>query len=205
MDARDSIIDGAVKLFRQKGLKSVTMDELARSLGMSKRTIYENFRDKNELIETCLLKLSTDGLARRHKILDTNKNVYEVMYQFALLQHDELNGVNPVFFDDLHRYYSALLAESKRKSEDASLTLLKRLFTTGIDGRQFRDDTNIEVASLLVDRFFEFAIKLIDNYHINPCEVFRTVFLPYFRGISTPEGLTELDKVSVKICEHKKQ
>ena len=62
MDARDSILDGAAKLFKQKGLKSVTMDELAKSLGMSKRTIYENFKDKDELIETCLLKFSTDGL-----------------------------------------------------------------------------------------------------------------------------------------------
>ncbi|MBR5167404.1 MAG: helix-turn-helix transcriptional regulator, partial [Salinivirgaceae bacterium] len=41
MDARDIILDGAAKLFKQKGLKSVTMDELAKSLGMSKRTIYE--------------------------------------------------------------------------------------------------------------------------------------------------------------------
>ena len=204
MDARDIILDGAAKLFKQKGLKSVTMDELAKSLGMSKRTIYENFKDKDELIETCLLKFSTDGLARRSNILDTNSNVYEVMYQFALLQHDETNGVSPVFFDDLHRYYSAMLTELKHKSEDISLKLLKRLFTTGIEGRYFRDDTNIEVASLLLDRLFEFAIKLIDDYHIQPCEMYRSVFLPFFRGISTDEGLRELDKVNEKMCTHKK-
>ena len=49
------------------------------------------------------------------------------------------------------------------------------------------------------------AIKLIDDYHIKPCEMYRSVFLPFFRGISTDEGIRELDKVNEKMCAHKKQ
>lgn len=205
MDARDCIIDGAEKLFRKNGLKSVTMDELARSLGMSKRTIYENFKDKDELIQSCLLKFSTDGLARRNKILDSNSNVYEVMYQFAQLQHQELSGVNPVLFDDLRKYYSDLLAKSKSKSLDNNLKLLERLFKTGIDGQFFNSSSfNVEVASRLIYNSIEFAIDLIDNHKYAPYEVYRTIFYPFFRGISTEKGISELDKVNERMCGHKK-
>ncbi|MBO7495947.1 MAG: helix-turn-helix transcriptional regulator [Salinivirgaceae bacterium] len=205
MDAKDCIIDGAGKLFRKNGLKSVTMDELARSLGMSKRTIYENFKDKDELIQSCLLKFSTDGLARRNKILDTNNNVYEVMYQFAQLQHQELSGVNPVLFDDLRKYYSDLLAKSKSKSLSNNLKLLERLFKTGIDGQFFNSSSfNVEVASRLIYNSIEFAIDLIDNHKYAPYEVYRTIFYPFFRGISTEKGIGELDKVNERMCGHKK-
>ncbi len=206
MEARDIILDGAAKLFREKGLKSVTMDELAKSIGMSKRTIYENFKDKDELIETCLLKFSTDGLTRRNKILDSNSNVYEVMYQFAQLQHQELSGITPVLFDDLRKYYSDLLTKSKSKNQNNSLKLLERMFKTGIDGQFFKSDCfDVEVASRLICNSIEFAIDLIDNQNFAPYEVYRTLFYPFFRGISTEKGIGELNKVNQKMCGHKKQ
>ena len=206
MDAKDCILEGARELFRKNGLKSVTMDELARSLGMSKRTIYENFKDKNALIEACLLKSAADATARRNKILDSNSNVYEVMYQFAQLQHQEFSVINPVLFDDLRKYYSDLLAKSKSKNQNNSLKLLERLFKTGIDGQFFNGDNfNVEVASRLICNSIEFAIDLIDNHKFAPYEVYRTIFYPFFRGISTEKGIGELDKVNLKMCGHKKQ
>ena len=49
-DTSKRILDGALKMFTQNGIKSITMDEIAESLSISKRTIYENFKDKNTLV-----------------------------------------------------------------------------------------------------------------------------------------------------------
>ena len=64
MDIRDRIIEGAAELFRTYGIKSVTMDSLANHLGISKRTIYEVFSDKDELLIGVL-----KWMARRQKEL----------------------------------------------------------------------------------------------------------------------------------------
>ena len=128
------------------------------------------------------------------------------MYQFAQLQHQEFSGINPVLFDDLRKYYSDLLAKSKSKNQNNSLKLLERLFKTGIDGQFFNGDNfNVEVASRLICNSIEFAIDLIDNHKFAPYEVYRTIFYPFFRGISTEKGIGELDKVNLKMCGHKKQ
>ena len=60
MDIRDRIIEGAAELFKTYGIKSVTMDSLANQFGMSKRTIYEVFSDKDELL---MAVLRQDGKA----------------------------------------------------------------------------------------------------------------------------------------------
>jgi AcrR family transcriptional regulator len=185
-----------MNLFRKKGLKSVTMDELARSLGMSKRTIYENFEDKNALVEACLLKAIAEGNTKRNLILDSNSNVYEAMIGLAQLQHEETKQMNPAFFDDLHKYYANLLARLKSHNQHESQALLERIFKSGIGSGFFADDLNINIACLLVDEFFAFSVRLIEKHNMPPCDVFSTVFVPFFKGISTEAGLKEIERLN---------
>ena len=61
VELRERIILAAVELFTTNGIKSITMDEIAASLGISKRTLYEVFPDKETLLEECILKSQKDG------------------------------------------------------------------------------------------------------------------------------------------------
>jgi AcrR family transcriptional regulator len=70
MSQEERIIKGALDLFLQAGIKSVTMDDIARHLGMSKKTIYQFFGDKNELVVALVkdrLKKMSDADKRDHQ------------------------------------------------------------------------------------------------------------------------------------------
>ena len=74
MDNKERIIEGAAELFRIYGIKSVTMDSLATHLGMSKRTIYEIFADKDELLIGVLKFMAEKQKELVKRVLDESEN-----------------------------------------------------------------------------------------------------------------------------------
>lgn len=79
VELRERIILAAVELFTTNGIKSITMDEIAASLGISKRTLYEVFPDKETLLEECILKSQKDGDIFVKGVIETSSNVLEVL------------------------------------------------------------------------------------------------------------------------------
>ena len=73
---RGKVVKSAMKLFRQKGIKDVTMDDIAHSLTMSKRTLYELFEDKESLLLYCI---KTEGLWQRDRLRECVKNAANVL------------------------------------------------------------------------------------------------------------------------------
>lgn len=203
MDSKERIIEGANDLFRKKGFKSVTMDEIAKSLGMSKRTIYENFSDKNTLIESCLLKTMTDDVERKEKVLASTPNIYEVMYQFAVIKHNNTKDINPIMFEDLHKHYATILESIKAKSQKKNRVLLETIFKNGIGNGYFFEKLNIEIACLMIEEYFDFSIKLMNEHKLDHKEVIRTVFLSFFRGISTNKGIKAMEDIERRLCNDK--
>lgn len=87
VELRERIILAAVELFTTNGIKSITMDEIAASLGISKRTLYEVFPDKETLLEECILKSQKDGDIFVKGVIETSSNVLEVLlrcYQWSI-------------------------------------------------------------------------------------------------------------------------
>lgn len=199
MDSKERILEGASELFKKNGFKSVTMDEIAKSLGMSKRTIYENFNDKDTLIESCLLKNMTDNVEMKEKVLESTKNIYEVMFQFAVIRHNEAKGISPVLFEDLHKYYSSILENIKAKSQQQNRMLLEKIFNNGISNGYFFSKLNIEIACLMIEEYFDFSIKLMNEHKFRPKEVLCTVYLSFFRGISTAKGIKAMEDIEKRL------
>ena len=81
-ELRERIIDTAVEAFSAHGIKSITMDDIATSLGISKRTLYEVFSDKETLLEECILKGQKEGDEFLKNVLATSGNVLEVLLKF---------------------------------------------------------------------------------------------------------------------------
>lgn len=199
MDSRERILERAEDLFRKKGFKSVTMDEIAKSLGMSKRTIYENFEDKDTLIESCLLKIITDDVERKEKVLESTPNIYEVMFEFAVIRHNETKDINPILFEDLHKYYASILENIKAKSQAKNRMLLEAIFNNGINNGYFFSKLNIEIACLMIEEYFDFSIKLMNERKLDHKEVIKTVYLSFFRGISTAKGIKAMEDIERRI------
>lgn len=189
------IIEQALPMFLHYGIKSITMDMIANRLGISKRTLYENFKEKNELLLACLEKAEADRNARMEFYYTRRKNVIELL----LNVHEDIlqfmRDASPAYFIDMERYYPKVYdryAHEKEVHKQSIVDLLRE----GIGEGMIRNDINIEIVSTLLSLQFE-LLKNADQIFKSKytfTEIFETIFKSFIRGIATPEGVRYTDE-----------
>ncbi len=174
VELRERIILAAVELFTTNGIKSITMDEIAASLGISKRTLYEVFPDKETLLEECILKSQKDGDIFVKGVIETSSNVLEVLLRCYQWSIERFHATNKKFFEDIKKYPKAyqLMKNNRNRSSEDTVNFFKEGVKQGI----FRDDVNF-------------------------LEVYESIMFTFLRGISTEKGARVLEDF---ICEYRK-
>ena len=188
---RERIVDVAVKSFSIHGIKSITMDDIAASLGISKRTLYEVFPDKETLLEECILKEQQEADVFIQKVLKTSSNVLEVLLKCYLRSIEKFHATNKRFFEDIKKYPRAY--ELMKRDNNRSLDDIIRFFKEGVTQGIFRDDVNFAIINLLVREQLDLLMNtdLCDRYSF--LEVYESIMFTFLRGISTEKGASELE------------
>ncbi|MDA3853588.1 MAG: helix-turn-helix domain containing protein [Bacteroidales bacterium] len=189
MTVEEKIVDRAHDLFVIQGIRRVTMDELAQSLGISKRTIYEHFVDKKTLVEEdakffyAIMKRETD------RIIEEADNVIQGVTGVLRFVKGMLQVVTPVYFTDMKRYYPTAFEHISQKREIRKLDVTKILVKRGIDQGVFRPDLNVELVT-----FFLNGIVLTDHEVIGEIsglkygDFERDIIFAYLLGVATEKG-----------------
>lgn len=147
-ELRERIIETAVEAFSAHGIKSITMDDIATSLGISKRTLYEVFSDKETLLEECILKGQKEGDEFLRNVLATSENVLEVLLKCYQRSIEQFHATNKKFFEDIKKYPKAYELMTSRHNQDSEETV--NFFKEGVKQGIFRDDVNFAIINLLV-------------------------------------------------------
>jgi AcrR family transcriptional regulator len=191
MEIREKITEGAAELFRTYGIKSVTMDSIATHLGMSKRTIYEVFSDKDEMLISVLKWMAAKQKELVSKILDESENSIVAIFRLLEINRDYFQDMSPVFQADLKKFHHEVLMKRADKCEMPDYRNNQQVIEKGINEKLFRQDINPD----LVNRCLYFLGKSIMDHDLYPYEDFsrrdvvRNTFINYLKGISTREGL----------------
>lgn len=188
---RERIVDTALGAFSTNGIRNITMDDIAAALGISKRTLYEVFADKETLLEACILRSQkemddfvVDVLAHSHNVL----GVILKIFQHSI---ERFHATNKRFFEDIKKYPKAYGLMTRRREKDSEETIL--FFREGVTQGLFRADVNFEIMGLLVRE----QLNLLLNTDV--CEkysflaVYESIMFTYLRGISTQQGAQELE------------
>lgn len=194
MELKERILRTTYSLMSRYGLSSVTMDIIARECGISKRTLYENFSDKNTLaIESIQLMYEERGKLFQN-ILDGSDNLMISMLRIYLLIRDFMVGMCPSFFMDMDRLYP-LVAQRYKEMENVHIERFTQMLIEGIKDGVFRDDINpIIIAQLYVGQMQSMKntkYSLLEQY--SAVEIFDSMFLNFLRGIATLRGLEIID------------
>ena len=104
MDNREKILFAAYELFFRYGIKSVTMDDIAKHLSISKKTIYLSFQDKDEVVHTLMEQVLLKDQADFITIAKNTSNVVEEVFVMMKKMNGILNTINPNIFYDLKKY-----------------------------------------------------------------------------------------------------
>ena len=191
MDYKSRVIEEASKLFRTYGIKSVTMDMLAANLGISKRTIYEVFKDKDELLEGVVKWMYDKQKEVITKILQESENVIEANFRMIELMRDHYQNMSPAFMLDIKKYHNTSILNSQGNAEMLDYRKGLEIVARGIKEGVFRKDLEVELVNKCIFELIRISadneIFPLDKYSRN--DILKNVYINYLKGISTPRGL----------------
>jgi len=198
MEIREKIIEEAKAQFIKNGVRSVTMDDIAQNLSISKRTIYENFRDKNELLKSCLESMWNEQARRNEEIIKGAPNVIEAIFQLMQIAINAIRTYNPLFALDLKKYHPAVWKETSLRNEEMGFNQMYRLVRKGINENLFRKNINVEI----VTKILQEQLKALSDEKAFPKDkykldvVFENMIINFIRGIATAKGLEIIDSLT---------
>lgn len=192
---KEKILQKAAEMFLQIGVKSVTMDEIAAELGMSKKTIYAHFPTKTKLIEATTFYVFEEISNGIDQIKSKHKNPIEehfVIKNFAL-RHLKNEKSSPQF--QLQKYYPALFGVVKDKQQTLLEGLIKSNLDRGVKEGYYRKEIDVP----FICRIYFIEIMGIKDRDLFPESQFRTPELVekhleyHLRAIVTEKGLSTLE------------
>ena len=193
---REKILRKATDLFLNLGFKSVTMDDLARELGISKKTIYAHFPNKTKLVEECTKRLFRTISEGIDHICSLRKNPIEELYEIKkfVLLHLKNEKNSPQY--QLRKYYPKIHGSIKKKQFEVMRNCVIENINKGIELGIYRTNLNID----FVSRIYFSGVTSIKDQKLFPVTKFPMAslmdeFLEYhLRGIITTKGRQILKK-----------
>ena len=195
MDVRKRILTEATNLFFQNGIRDITMDNIAEKLGISKRTIYETFKNKSELLINCFEEYSKERYKANEEIIKNSHNVLAAICSFIQSGALAIDLLNPAFFTDMRKYHNDIWVMATKQQNEKNYNLAYRLLRKGINEGIFRKDINIDIVVKLI---LEQMKLLVDNEVFSSdkytrSEVFKNMVINFIRGIATNRGIELID------------
>ena len=192
----ERIIEGGEELFLKAGIKSVTMDDIARHLGISKKTIYHFFKDKNDLVIALVKKKLKEDEDQMAEIISKSGNVIEDMINMMNCSEEIVSRINPIVIHDMQKYHPEAWREFQNFKAEVLVHTMEELLTKGIKQGYIRPDIDVKVISLMRVHQLELGF----NTSVFPIAEFNTwnvqqQFQEHFNyGVCTLEGYKLLDQ-----------
>ena len=196
---RDKILFKASEMFLNLGFKSVTMDDIATELGVSKKTIYNHFSNKTELVENVTLSLFELISGGINLICSKEDNPIKELYDIKkfVMTHLKDEKSSPQY--QLQKYYPKLYASLKKKQFEIMNTCVTDNLNRGIASGMYRETIDVG----FVSRIYFNGINGIKDIELFPLQKFSMntlmeFFLEYhLRGICTEKGIEKMNQIII--------
>lgn len=180
----------ALRMFHERGIRLVKMDDIAAALSMSKRTLYELYANKMELLEDVLELQFNMSRERMRRELKPNASTMDILILALKISIEEMRQTSAAFLDDLHRYPEAhrmLDVLEKRRDKETN-----KFFWQGVREGYFLPDVNYRLVYDIARTFREQAMFYRKDYDAR--EVWITLVRMLLRSVCTLKGIRELDE-----------
>lgn len=196
MSQLNNIIGKSAELFLRYGLKNLTMDEIAKQLGMSKKTIYHYVSNKSDLVKKVMQSHLDKEDVFIKEVQKTSKNALEENLRMMTFMCEDLQGFNTVIFFELQKYYPESYALFNEHREKVALRRILNNLKAGIKEGLYRKDIDVEIVS----RIFVSALDILIDQQRFPSKRYNFLVLYkefvnyHLGGILTPKGVTFLEQ-----------
>jgi len=195
------LLQAATKLFFLKGIRAVTMDDIARQSGASKRTLYLHFPDKEALVMELLRVVMDEDEASIAAIRARNLHPVEELLWVSQLLAESLSEVNPILFHDLKRYHHAAWEEFGLFKERNVIPHVLDVIARGQATGDFRPDLDATVMMRLrmLELDLGFDVEIFPPYGFKMADVQIQLMLHFLYGLCTSKGAKTVDRFRAKL------
>ncbi len=199
----EKIIIESAALFKKYGIRSLSMDDISRELGISKKTIYQYVPNKAALIELILDWVTTNNVCLRPKT-EQKTNAIDDLLDFSLTVQDESNESTPAILFDLQKYYPDVFKRFSVKKNELVFAHLKQNMLKGIEEGFYRTDLDVDLVShLYVKKLTDIHdVDFIHTHNYSLSRMFEVMFDNHIRGISNEKGLAYFESKKMKITNN---
>ncbi len=195
------IIDDAARVFWTNGIRSVTMDDISRELGISKKTLYLYVKDKNDLVTKVLMH--TSGRFHEHirGIQRQELNAIDEMYAIAQFIATESAKFHPSLYFDLAKYHPDACRIMDQGKQVEVVVMVAANMEKGIREGLYRENLNVPlIAKLYVVRFDQVMSAEMGRFteKYSMAEINWELFRYHIRGIASKKGIDYLEKKVTK-------
>lgn len=188
-DVRAKILHSAISLFKQYGFKSVTMDDVARRSGISKKTLYLHFDNKNKIVIDAMVWYKDTLCTACDAIMESAANAVEAFVKVKASFDNQYKEVNPLAIFELQRFYPEGY-DQFRKNMERDVASVRANIEQGIAEGNYRADIN---ADILARFHIESSLLVMmpnmivqDRYDLR--RVNHEIMEHFMYGIMTPKG-----------------
>lgn len=201
---RETIVENAARLFKSYGIKSVTMDDIANKMGVSKKTLYLHFDTKEDVLLACIDFATSQFEQKILSIKKSIKNPLFALIEICRLALTELSSYKGSFFYDMEKMHCAKEKNDMYKSHMRT-EHIKKLFIQAQKENLLRRDVDIEIVCKIF--FFLNDEFIADNTYIYPKNdletIYKHILLFGIKGFLTNEHSALLDAYTEQLCQVK--
>jgi len=201
-----AILDGTITLFYEYGIKNLNMDDISRQLKISKKTLYQYAKSKEDLIEKLFYY---DDMKWEQKVSELklrNLNAIDFLIEVSITVSEQIGKFDPKLKFEMKKYYENIFHNFMQMKQARIFEKISINITKGIAEGLYRDNLNIELIAGLYVR------NLVDMHNKDYCfvenitfdQVFEAMFENHIRAISTVEGIEYFEKRKSELIQLKK-
>lgn len=189
----EKIVSAALREFTSKGIKAVKMDDIATLLSISKRTLYEHFDNKEQLLLECVRTRAAEERSHMAAFASGGDvNVIAIVMEFYRYQLQKIGCVSPSFYADIRKY--PLVNEFLERLRHENQQMGLQFFATGVEEGYFRADVDYALIAKVCGESMDYISRnhLLEGYSLQ--RVFQDVTMLYIRGLCTLKGIETLER-----------
>lgn len=196
MEAKERILEKTHDLFNRYGIRSVSMDDIAAQLGMSKKTLYQYYADKDELVNAVFTKVLDVNKSECISCKQKGENpIHEIFLSFDMVE-EMLTTMNPAVLFDMQKYHPSAFRKFLDYKNNFLYKMISANLKEGVDEELYREDIDIEILT----RFRLYTVMLSFDSEVFPSNKSSLVYIEqqllehFLFGIATPKGQKLIQK-----------
>ena len=201
VEIKDKILSKTEELFMRYGIKSITMDEVARHCNISKKTIYQYFPDKDALVKEIMEKHMAEDVCMMKELHNQACTALEEVLKISEFMKKDIAEIHPSVLFDLKKYHSSAYEVFEKHRDTHFMNTIAQNLERGITEGVYRPDINVQVFARLrvleIEAMFDRNIFHESKWDIRQVQLH---FVDHFiRGLVTPNGLSEWETISTNL------